>query len=444
VPLLDSDHSRRTLLKTGAAGAGTMSLAVLLAACSGGTAAKTTSAFVAAAAGKAKGKVSQIVIGGNDPSTPAGKSLTAREKAWLKANSGVGLADEGISFDQLITTVLTRARARTLSDVLQLYPGTLFDAVFPVLEPLKRSMFADNEKNLRLWDYTTLKASSSDLAGVPIGNQGGAWYYNKRIFQSVGLDPDTPPQTWDELEHVAEVLKAHGKVPLGMSSGYAGFYLYGSILVQFLPKASDVVDFRAGRIKITDERFRTALVALSKMATSGWFNPSYRDESDDDAVADFANGRVAMYCAQLGSWADFEAKLAPGDFGAFLPPKHPEAVEQVAYVTPDLMYSVNKSTKNPSAALSWINFLASREAQIIGLKVGGTMPNRDDVDVASVVSSPAAAQVADWLKNKPGNEVPLDFFNGKASGTFFAKLPGVLLSGAVDPFLQQLQTEQAA
>ena len=36
------------------------------------------------------------------------------------------------------------------------------------------------------------------------GNNPGKEYYDKTIFTEAGLDPETPPATWDELEQYAE------------------------------------------------------------------------------------------------------------------------------------------------------------------------------------------------------------------------------------------------
>jgi ABC-type glycerol-3-phosphate transport system substrate-binding protein len=405
--------------------------------------AATVTDLALAPSGKASGAVSQLLVGGADPSTPGGKAMLARIEKWQAMNPDATVSSASVPSDQIITAAVTRSRAGELADVVQLYPGTLHDAVFPVLASLSPSMFPDIKDSLTLWDYTT-KEPSGDLAGVPIGNQGGAWYYNKELWSKAGLDPDKTPQTWDELTSAVDALKGSGVHPLGMSRGYAGFYLWASILVQFMPEPERLAQFRAGTVPITSDEFKVSLSAVSKMARDGWFHPSFMDKEDDSATADFSQGNVGMYCAQLGSWSTFDLSLDPDAYGVFLPPKHPEAAKFAAYVTPDTMFCLNKDSKNAEAALSWINYLGTKEGLTEALQVGGVMPNRPDVDVASVTTSKAAPVIAEWLAAVPGNEVPLDFFNGDASGTLYSKLPTVLTSGDIDPFLEQLQAEQSA
>ena len=42
------------------------------------------------------------------------------------------------------------------------------------------------------------------LLNLNFGNNPGKECYDKTIFTEAGLDPETPPATWDELEQYAE------------------------------------------------------------------------------------------------------------------------------------------------------------------------------------------------------------------------------------------------
>ncbi|RYH04423.1 sugar ABC transporter substrate-binding protein [Salipiger sp. IMCC34102] len=44
------------------------------------------------------------------------------------------------------------------------------------------------------------------IYGIPRGANTIALYYNADMFEAAGLDPDAPPQTWDELYEAAKVL----------------------------------------------------------------------------------------------------------------------------------------------------------------------------------------------------------------------------------------------
>ena len=54
--------------------------------------------------------------------------------------------------------------------------------------------------------------------GVPMNFATLLLYYNKTIFTEAGLDPETPPATWDELEQYAEqIVEKTGKYGFDMA-----------------------------------------------------------------------------------------------------------------------------------------------------------------------------------------------------------------------------------
>jgi sn-glycerol 3-phosphate transport system substrate-binding protein len=59
-----------------------------------------------------------------------------------------------------------------------------------------------------------------DLYGVPFQNSTPLLYYNKDQFKEVGLDPEKPPQTWDELVADAKKLTKDGRWGFQVAGGY--------------------------------------------------------------------------------------------------------------------------------------------------------------------------------------------------------------------------------
>jgi ABC-type glycerol-3-phosphate transport system substrate-binding protein len=442
--------SRRGFLHAGALGLSALGISSLLSACGGqgrGTTTASGQSATAADAGKASGSVSILAFNTQDQTTPGAKALYERKRVWLQQNPNATLRFDSTPYENMVTVATTRSRAGQLSDTLALVPGTLQDGVFPTLAPLSRKDFPDLDRNLRLWEFTTLTAGGSGEAGIPVGAQGTIWYYNKALFTKAGLDPETPPQTWAELSNAASKLIGAGITPMTLSRGFAPFFLYAGLLVQFFPDPGDIADFRNGKIKLTDGRFSAPMQTLVDAVKAGWFVKGFLDKEDTDAEADFATGKVAMAAGQIGgnnNWAVYDTKLGKDAYGAFLTPLHPQASKQIAYLTPDLMFSLNKDSKNPAAARSWLEFIGSKKGQEIGLTLGGILPNRADVDVAGLVDSPVLSRIASLMKSTPANEVALDFLAGSASNTFFSKFQAALVSGDVSGFLSDLQKQQRA
>ncbi len=66
---------------------------------------------------------------------------------------------------------------------------------------------SDNLK--RVVDYYTVKGK---LWPMPFNVSNPVLYYNKKAFQSAGLDPNNPPKTLDEVKAAAQKLKDSGTV----------------------------------------------------------------------------------------------------------------------------------------------------------------------------------------------------------------------------------------
>jgi multiple sugar transport system substrate-binding protein len=55
------------------------------------------------------------------------------------------------------------------------------------------------------------------MYGIPTNNETMAFIWNKDIFQKAGLDPNTPPATWDDVvKYSAQIKQATGKAGYGM------------------------------------------------------------------------------------------------------------------------------------------------------------------------------------------------------------------------------------
>ena len=56
------------------------------------------------------------------------------------------------------------------------------------------------------------------MLSFPYNSSSPITYINKDIFEKAGLDPNTPPKTWNEVWDMAKTIKASGAAPCGYTS----------------------------------------------------------------------------------------------------------------------------------------------------------------------------------------------------------------------------------
>lgn len=441
---------REFAMRAAAAGLGLSGLSGVLAACggSGGGGGGTAGAATMTVPARATGHVDVLAWDANTQ-TPVWDSLKARRLAWLKANPGASLTFEPAPFDSFTAIVTTRSRAHKLADVVELLGERYQESVFPALLPLSRDMFPDLKDSLSLWDTTTISAEDLDRHfGVPIGASGAVWYYNKRLFERAGLDPDAVPTTWAELGDIVSRLKAAGIRPVAFAGdAISALNLWAPHLVQFFPTPNDLTAFRKGEVPLTDERFVHSLEPLVQAAKDGWWREDFVGKTTPDMEAEFAQGKAALICGPVSAFANFtvwDEKLGKDAYGVFAAPVLPKAEQQILCWYPNVTFCVNKDAKNLPAALSFVNFLASKQAQEVDLKLQGTMPNRTDIDVEAVSGSLGAAEIARLARTLPLVDAPAAYLAPAATNSMFKSLGPTIANGDIDGFLSTLQQQNKA
>lgn len=89
--------------------------------------------------------------------------------------------------------------------------------------------------------YLDYCSEGDDLYFVPFQIVGYYMYWNKDLFQAAGLDPETPPATWDEWAEYAQKLTDESKNVYGSGISYDYAYQIAHIMQRF------------GGLAVTDE-----------------------------------------------------------------------------------------------------------------------------------------------------------------------------------------------
>lgn len=190
----ESAFSRRSFLQRSAAlGAGALSLD-LLAAC-GGSGSGPASAVTA-------------TVNSLPPSTNPGAVYVFNQvvKQFEQAYPGEKIVGKNDPYDP--TTYFARLAASQQEDGVQSY------FTEPPLLIAKHAV-ADITSLAQSWQYfsdyvpsmASIVTSGGKVYGIPVNGYVLGIFYNRKMFQAVGLDPDKPPTTWDEFRSFAKELK---------------------------------------------------------------------------------------------------------------------------------------------------------------------------------------------------------------------------------------------
>ncbi|TKD71096.1 ABC transporter substrate-binding protein [Pseudalkalibacillus hwajinpoensis] len=241
-------------------------------------------------------------------------------------------------------------------DIIHLRPYTpgieLADAGY--LEPL------DGLEGLDQYPEETLSASkgSDDKQyGVPLNISTTQMFYNKKIFDDLGLEE---PQTWDELKMLSEKIKDEGITPisLGTKEGWLLSLSHGIIGPAHYGGNEFVDKITAGETDFTSDEFQSSIDAMDEIKQ--FFPKNYKGLGMEDIRTMFFTGDAAMF--PLGSWEiEVLREMNPELELGFFP--MPSAVGKEPTITTwvDGSYAINANSEHKEAAKKFLQFMTTEE-----------------------------------------------------------------------------------
>ncbi len=171
------------------------------------------------------------------------------------------------------------------------------------------------------------------LYALPVQTTTVALFWNREIFRrraaelrAAGLDPNRPPQTWDEMEAYGRVLTRRDEevYAFGLSGSmwfcFPYFNMYGVNFIRYDEDGRAYAD-------LDRERTLAALGRLKSIATADWEGGAWR-RSALIPEAGFINGRYAMILT--GPWQVEAFRNAGLDFDvAMIPAPGPDEVARL-------------------------------------------------------------------------------------------------------------------
>ncbi|MCF3934857.1 ABC transporter substrate-binding protein [Acuticoccus sp. M5D2P5] len=208
------------------------------------------------------------------------------------------------------------------------------------------------------------------IYGVPRDANTIGVYYNKDMFREAGLDPESPPATWDELRDAAQTLAGDGVNGIAFSAimSEEGPFQW----LPFLYQAGGSLD------NINSPEAVEALQFWVDLVESGSASPDVVNMRQYEAANTFMAGNAAM--AISGPWelprieqeADFDWSLA------LLPVKADKNIR--ASALGGYNWAIPAGAENVDGAFEFIEFMSRQDVLQNGWDTG-RLPPRTDITV---------------------------------------------------------------
>jgi sn-glycerol 3-phosphate transport system substrate-binding protein len=130
------------------------------------------------------------------------------------------------SYAETMTAAIAAFRAKQQPDIVQVFEvgtGTMMaakGAVYPVYQLMKDMGAPFDPKAFLPAVVGYYTDANGNMLSMPFNSSTPILYYNKDAFKKAGLDPNTPPATWEDVVADSKKIMDSGAAKCGFTSGW--------------------------------------------------------------------------------------------------------------------------------------------------------------------------------------------------------------------------------
>ncbi len=323
------------------------------------------------------------------------KSIKEAVAEFMVRYPNIEVVLDYVSYAEKETKYMTAIEAGVGPDVMHLGPAEISFGLFATrgyFRDLTPFIQAEAAGFLDAWYPGVVDALSHEGKVYGLGNnyQAMVLMWNKRLFAEAGLDPERPPQTWEELLDYAKKLTrdrdGDGRIDtwgLGMVGRVdPGFQLRFTPILFGFGATYLSADYRCAAINTAAAK-EAVKFFVDLFVTHGVVPPGVTDMTPGKVREQFAAEKIAMKITS--AWGPPIVKSIRPDVDwdniigiAPVPVKagtNPE-IRTTAFLS---YYAMNRNTKNPKESWELLKFLTSKEAQEKWFRDARVLSARRDV-----------------------------------------------------------------
>lgn len=392
----------------------------------------------AAGPGSGGGKADTLVVWDWKSGDDAAATYIEKAKAdFAEKHPDVTVEFVAQPFDQYYTLLGAAIQAGKGPDVMLFNGGGQIRDRTDALVPLD-SYIADDRARLTGWEAF---GKDGKTYAAPVTLQGHPIYYNKKLYEQAGLDPDAPAATWQELVRDCGTIKdktGASCFALGNKEGI-GIQFFLSGMGSGVLTDEEYDDWIAGDRDWSSPHVKRIFELWRETGHAGLNNEGANSTAMfNDAFALFSSGKAAHVIglmSDVGHWKDFGEFLDADDIGVMPAPVVTDGTTPNLPYDGGIGYAVAEWTADPALAADLVRSLTSRDALAAFHADAGAIAADTAIDVSK--AGPAVARIVSEIETgEPALHVAL------SSGTLdlMGRLSQQLLSGSVtvDEALRQL------
>ncbi len=222
-------------------------------------------------------------------------------------------------------------------------------------------------------DYNTVGGT---LWSMPFNNSVPVLYYNKDLFKAAGLDPENPPQNFDELIKAAKLLTLDPNntgtpIQYGLNARDDTHWYLDTM---FLENGSPIVKEDLSEVLYNDPKAVEMLTLWGNLVKTDKVMPS---NQHSEAQTDFLAGKLGMFFGSSASVNTLK-KSATFDLGVAMFPKIGDNERALPVGGGSLVIFKNDNEAIRNASWEFVKFMSSKESSIYLTQQTGYLPIYQD------------------------------------------------------------------
>lgn len=277
--------------------------------------------------------------------------------------------------------------AGTEPDIVNLWSGTNLFSIADLLVDHKQYVSADDLQHITTFNECYMGFDESQaLLGIPnveAGKNICTFYYNKMIFNEVGIDLEANPiKTADDFETVLKKLQDAGYQPISCDDeGYGVMFCCFGLAWANAVGSDGMYNDSVGTTKFADD---TTLIRVMELAND-WYNKGYINQdyvTCTESLSNFLQGKAAIFGAGTWYMQDIADTLGAENVGV-LGMCHLNDDDPYDYDSlggNGQVFCISNHSEHPQEAADFISFLNSKEQIEKAQAQHLVLPGRDDVE----------------------------------------------------------------